>query len=358
MKADVPLIVTAVTISLLFVGSLLVYPLNPYSFGSGAEFGPEEYGDVAVNVGISSASPTEYGIVLFETVLNTDRAVHIYIDKEYAGMTGIGFQEEFANGLIRELGLRNFGNSIEYINAEGLETLLGDMSDAVSHNIVFASGAFPDNVYEYDGAGGSFVTDLITPWVDAGGMITWVAGKFGYYSAPKDPGYNGWLTDEGQPGAEGVAHFFGADVINPSETISYAGSRTPMADAASLVHNEITNGVLEGYVTNYDNGVMLGYTGSGYSSVSFLYNSTVTGGYLIFGGTTLGVTYLTDAVVAQTIASCLYGAADEPVFKKGTMKGSMSTELTISSVNDETAVCIYVYTGSVMSTYGKLHRNV
>ena len=351
MKRDVPLIVTAIALSMLFIGSLIVYPLNPYSFSSEAEFSGG-----SAEVTVFSTSPTEYGVCAYELLpgLNIGRNVYVFADSRYASITGTAFQNSFADSLTRELDLRNYrsGNGLEIkvIDADALKDLLSGTEDPAEYNIVFASGALPIL------AGGTFTAavsdtvDLIRAWVNNGGMITWVYEKFGYYFAPMDPGYDKWLTDTGQPRENGAALFFGDSIINPSTSKTYAEGRTELADAISLVHNEVTNGVLAKFAE--DNGILLGYAGNGYSSVSFLYNISKTGGWLIFGGGIGENTGLLEASAAQQIASGIYGADTANMFvEKGTMKGS--TDVHIAGFSDPR---IYVYTGFVASTYGKLHR--
>jgi len=351
MKYDVPLIITAITVSMLFVGSLIVYPLNPYSFSSDVEFDSG-----AAEVTIYSRSPTEYGVCSYDilSTMNTSRNVYIFFDSGYASITGTGFQREIVSDLVCELNLRNYleGNVLEAkeIDAAGLKDLMNGSEDPAEYNIVFASGAFPILA---DGDFADAVVDtaeMVRDWVDKGGIITWLLEKFGYYFAPADPGYNAWLTDPLQPGADGSLLLLGtADIVNPSSAKTYARDRTELADAISLIHNEVTHGVLTSYVES--NGVVLGYTGSGYSSVSFLYNNDETGGYLIFGGAIGENTGILCVSVGQMIASGLYGAdADTVVYEKGTMKGSKKVNIAVSGDG-----CVYVYTGFVASTYGKLH---
>jgi hypothetical protein len=351
VKLDAPLAVTAIALSMLFIGSLIVYPLNPFSFNSDAEFG-----EGSTDVTVSSTSPTEYGVCAFETILNTSRNVYIFIDDGYASITGIGFQKKFARGIVRELDLRNYrdGNDLDVktINAEELKYLL-DSGDPAKSNIVFASGAFPVISEGELGNAAAATREKITDWVDRGGIITWVAEKFGYYFAPMDPKYNKWLTDTNQPGTGGPSLFFpGIDgVINPSTTNKYAKERTNAADAISSLHDEITNGILADYAK--DNGVLLGYVGDGYSSVSFLYNEDKSGGYLIFGGVIARKSGLLDVTIAQQIAPGLYGAADtDNLFVvKGTMRTDKDVHIPFECSN------VYVYTGFIASTYGKLHQS-
>jgi hypothetical protein len=352
MKYDVPLIITAIAVSMLFVGSLIVYPLNPYSFGSDVEFDSG-----AAEVTIYSRSPTEYGVCSYDilSTMNTDRNVYIFFDSSYASITGVGWQREIVSDIMCELDLRNYRNGtgleVKEIDAAGLKDLMNGSADPSEYNIVFASGAFPILA---DGAFADAVADtaeMVKDWVDNGGMITWLLEKFGYYFAPADPRYSGWLTDPLQPGAEGILLFLddSDDIINPSSAKAYARDRTELADAISLIHNEVTHGILTSYVES--NGVVLGYTGGGYSSVSFLYNEHQTGGYLIFGGGISENTGMLPVSVGQMIASGLYGAdTDTVVYEKGTMKGSKKVNIAVSGDG-----VVYVYTGFVASTYGKLH---
>ena len=343
MRIDVPVIITAVTLSILFVGSLLVYPLNPYSFDSEADFGDG-------SVTIYSSPATEYGVCAFDTIMNTDRNIYIFIDGRYASITGIGYQRSFAESLERELDLRNYrsgGLEVKRIDADELKDILNDTSNSEDGVIVFAGGALPVLADGSDPIGDT--AGMISDWVDTGGVLLWAADKFGYYFAPMDTDYKEWLTDGDQPLGDGSSYFIGSsDLINPTMTKTYAGTRTEAADAMSVIHNEITNGVKASHAD-----VSLGYVDGVYGSASFIHNATQSGGYLIFGGTIEDKQGLYEAEIAQILTSGLFGAKlSTMICEKGTMKGSKTVQLDLSGLSDPR---IYVYAGFVASTYGKLH---
>ncbi len=106
--------------------------------------------------------------------LSNDRRVYIYFDNGYPslgndarGWTGV------VDHLPAELRLRGYSGPVQIVNASALRQVMVQNSTSV---VIIPSGVFPDTVE-------NSTVDLVGPFLRSGGILAWMGGAFGYYSA-------------------------------------------------------------------------------------------------------------------------------------------------------------------------------
>lgn len=111
------------------------------------------------------------------------------------------------NGVLHTRGL---SIPVDTIDAGQLESVVTNLSAASSVVLVMTSGALPSAVY-------SNTTDLVMPWLEAGGRMVWIGAAIGFYSAPP----NQPLSSPGAVvGPAGVARFLGTTRLSGLSTFT------------------------------------------------------------------------------------------------------------------------------------------
>jgi hypothetical protein len=76
--------------------------------------------------------------------------------------------------------LRGLPIAVSVVDATQLAALVST-PPAAGSALVMASGVFPDTVFTNS-------TNIVTPWIEAGGLLIWIGDRIGYYSAvPHEP---------------------------------------------------------------------------------------------------------------------------------------------------------------------------
>lgn len=317
MKAELPTVIFAIIIGLLFVGSLLAYPLNPNGYD--AELNIE--GDKAI-IDMHSSIESEYTVcsIEFKDPTQKQRTLYVYYDESYDSFKGHNNEESDLyelNGFLNCFGIR-----YKLIDAAELENHLLSLEDAKDEIILIQSGGFPSNVYSSE-------KNLPKTWMESGGLICWYSWeRFGYYSLnPVDSSDSPYQPKE--------TNEFG---ISFKDGTQYASDRTEYSKILNITQNKTgpCAAVIDTNVTS------LGYNSDdGRSSMAFVQFGS--GGTVINGGD-----WTPDSSMARVIASQVFDWSDY-TSENGSFKGDEEVTLSVGS-ND----AFFVSYGELVPRFGKL----
>ena len=198
--------------------------------------------------------------------------VYVYADTNYptagvAPTVALGVYDHLQG----ELTARGYSSHVSAVTALALAKVFKDTANARNSRVVMMTGVAPDLVF-------SKTLDLITPWVEAGGVVAWAGGAIGY-----------WNGTRGQPlsatnvmGEHGTEQLLGAGIIDyPTQFGREGTARSDWASALDLSYRFTGAGVRRDTVASRG-GISLGWYSGLYQSISFVPHGS--GGYLIFGG--------------------------------------------------------------------------
>jgi hypothetical protein len=107
----------------------------------------------------------------------TDLPVYLFFDSHYISVgTDWVMVSRLWEHLEIELRLRGYTGAVNVVNAEGLEDVFLSKESAV---VALAYGAFPSNIF-------SWKTNLVSPWLEAGGTLVWLGWEVGFYSVDQN----------------------------------------------------------------------------------------------------------------------------------------------------------------------------
>lgn len=174
------------------------------------------------------ASLEQLRLVSFPTARSqVPSTVDIYVDRSYPVVgTTPDAVAAIANSMSSDLRLRGYRGAVHQINAAGLRQLLEDRTSAASTALVDMSGILPATVF-------SASTDLVSPWLDAGGTIYWGGEPIGYFSGQSGQGDN-QPSYPGSLGGNGVAHFFDPVRISAPLPQPYTMGAVPSGTARAM----------------------------------------------------------------------------------------------------------------------------
>jgi hypothetical protein len=148
---------------------------------------------------------------------------------------------------------------VNEVNASQLAAILADTRDASHSEVVMTAGVMPRMVF-------SRSSDIITPWVRAGGILVWSGDAIGYLS--EGPRRSFAVEPSSSYLAAGPLRIVGANVFTSGKVYGRdASTPTPSAAALGLSLAETTVSVNLAGVTQHG-GQALGFIGSGLSSIS------------------------------------------------------------------------------------------
>ncbi len=330
-KLDFPTVAFVALVAFMLLGAGLAYPLNTNEFKS------EVTSDSAsIQVDMHSTILSDYSVCAIDMANNAERQLLFYYDEAYAST--ISHETEWENAEKLDSHLKYLKVSHTVIDAEGLLTVLSDTSTASAKSIAVFSGAFPDNVYAYDGTAISL--DLVKPWMEAGGIVYWQSeARFGYYSAPLTEDFKDWETD--QPMDVGATEF-GLSFLGDIKDDQGIGGKTRSAISGILCIEQsmVMNYAVVGN-SSMDN---LGFE-SDDGRYSIAYAKYGSGGTVIMGGD-----FTPEISLAKIIASRVCDWADySPAVQTGQFKGDTLLTFEKSGVD-----AVYVYMGTLTPRYGEL----
>lgn len=106
-----------------------------------------------------------------------DVPVYLFFDSRYISVgTDWVMISRLWEHLEIALKLRGYTGDVKVVDAEGLEDVFLSKERAV---VALAYGAFPSNVFSWE-------TNLVSPWLEAGGTLVWFGWEMGFYSVDQN----------------------------------------------------------------------------------------------------------------------------------------------------------------------------
>src|SRR6266700_3295438 len=209
-----------------------------------------------------------------------------------------------------ELMVRQYGPSVVAVSAQGMADVL--LNTAAAPGMVMMTGVLPASVF-------SSTTDLISPWVHAGGVAVWGGGAIGFWS-----GRNGQLlSTEDALGQAGTERLLGSNVVQyPSGFGRQGDVQSAFASALGVAYNFTGSGVLLSSARAHG-GLDLGWDSGQLTSVAYLPRGL--GGFLIFGGEIPDEGSVAVDVTRILMSGAIYGTG-QVASKHLTLAGSASRE--------------------------------
>ncbi|MGA8303750.1 MAG: hypothetical protein WA691_04055 [Thermoplasmata archaeon] len=242
---------------------------------------------------------------------------------------------------------RGLSPAIVTLDANQLRGFLTDPADARS--ILFMpTGVIPDTVY-------NLTTDLLAPWIRAGGTLVWFADTIGYYSGqPNTPLSN---PNPSNPGWPGVAQFVNASLFG-SSALLYV-NETPSSRAYNFnygfgipAHGMYTR------LVQAEGGEVLGETYGNYTNAARLPLGNGTIDYfsvpMEYDDTELSVSLAT-MLQSGALTGPFQPVALQSFFVPGgsSYRGSMTIVIpNLSWANSTTELYFVVYQSDLLAIYG------
>jgi len=239
--------------------------------------------------GSSGAATLEFAAVSVAAPTR-DRDISIFTDLSYpASGSSTSTILGFPYHLRSEAQLSKYRGTISTIDAQVLATQLRDTARAPRRIIVVLSGAFPRNVL-------SPATDIVTPWVRAGGVLVWGGDVIGYYSALPHVALND--LDPANLGMRGPIDLLGpASVRLSGDGDSLGTLPSATAQGLGLLYDRTASAVSTNFAITHG-GDALGWDDGAFNSIALLPRGA--GRYIVFGG---GID--SEAVAAQDLMRIL-----------------------------------------------------
>jgi hypothetical protein len=211
-----------------------------------------------------------------------------------------------------ELIARQYALPVVAASAGDLAKVLMDTATAPGRVVVMMTGVLPANVFSKD-------TDLVSPWVQAGGVAVWGGGAIGFWS-----GRNGQqLSSDDALGEAGTQRLLGSNVIQYPTTFGREGnSPSAFASALDLTYDFTGAGVLLGSITAHG-GLDLGWDSGQFTSIAYLPRGS--GGFLIFGGEIPDEASVSVDLARILMSGAIYGTG-RAASKHLTLAGSATPE--------------------------------
>jgi hypothetical protein len=214
--------------------------------------------------------------------------------------------------LSAELAARHYDPPVVPVSAEALANVLMDTARAPGRVVVMMTGVLPANVFSKN-------ADLVSPWVQAGGVAVWGGGAIGYWT-----GRNGQpLSVDDALGEAGTQRLLGSNVVQYPTTFGRLGD-VPSAFASALdeSYNFTGAGVLLASITAHG-GLDLGWDSGPFTSVAYLPRGL--GGFLIFGGEVPDEASVSVDLARILMSGAIFGTG-QAASKHLTLAGSATAE--------------------------------
>jgi hypothetical protein len=233
-----------------------------------------------------------------ESITQADRSVDVVVDPSYPGPDSdpIAVQGVYDH-LVGELRIRGDHRKVDQIDARQAERLLRDLDNARNTALVMTAGVMPAGVF-------STQTDLLTPWIRAGGMLVWSGDALGYYSETPAPTFRIDRSDSLFEG--GPLRVVGGGVVIPGKQPGRIALTPTAIGRALAVQSTQTSVSVDAQRVVSLGGELLGYVSDGFSSLSEI--PVGKGKVLIFAGDTYD-----EQVIAHDLCMVLISHVDEEV---------------------------------------------
>lgn len=310
---------------------------------------------VIVNYSMYANVMLDAKILLIPVVERPPFDAHIYIfyDPNYPAI-GTGWERVHMlwSNLNREMFLRDSKEEINLVSAKELENLMSSKEKAV---VIFGSGAFPSNVFSRD-------KNLVTPWLDSGGILLWFGWPPGYYTVYEGQVDNANFSRLPQHlHEEGVNQLGLADLvqINPfSFPLETADNSSLLSNLLEINYNLIQYGLLTDRLPQDD--LILGQTGGSpsKSSVSVVpvgMGKIIVFGFFVLGSYILNGPELSARDVAQILDSGIIYMSKNllPVYKEHRLLAgeSVTDKIELEVNSDSKGIIVYVYSTTVSNSF-------
>jgi len=240
-------------------------------------------------------------------------SVYVYDDSRFpAADVAPTVPQGIFDHLSGELIARQYSLPVVAVSAEDLANVLMDTATARGRVVVMMTGVLPANVF-------SRATDLVSPWVQAGGVAVWGGGAIGFWS-----GRNGQpLSGDDALGEAGTQRLLGSNVVQYPTTFGREGNvQSAFASALNITYNFTGAGVSLGSVTAHS-GLDLGWDAGQLTSVAYLPRGS--GGFLIFGGEIPDEASVSVDLARILMSGAIYGTG-QAASKHLTLAGSATGE--------------------------------
>jgi hypothetical protein len=256
------------------------------------------------------------------------------------------------SNLNREMFLRNFKGEIGLVSAKELENLMSNKEKVI---VIIGSGALPANVFSRD-------KNLVTPWLDSGGILLWFGWPPGYYTV-----YEGQVDNESFSSLpqhllqEGVNRLGLGDFVktNPfAFPLETADNSSLLSNLLEINYNLIQYGLLTDRLPQDD--LILGKTGGNpsKSSVSVVpvgMGKIVVFGFFVLGSYILNGPELSARDIAQILDSGIIYTSENlpPVYKEHRLLAgeSVTDKIELEVNSDSKGVIVYVYSTTVSNSF-------
>jgi hypothetical protein len=230
-----------------------------------------------------------------------ERHVSVFYDGAYptASVSPVVAQD-VADNLAGELSIRHYGGQIVTLSAADLAAELRQINAASSQVIVALTGVLPASVY-------SRGTNLLTPWVQAGGLFIWGGATIGYYAGVKgQPLATAPPTGGPSLGLDGTNALLGPNTATfPWTAGRGAGAASDIGLALDIAYQLTSAGIKSGAALARG-GKILGWYTAQFSSVTYL--PVGAGGFVIFGGEILDAGAVSRDIARILSSGAIYGS--------------------------------------------------
>ena len=321
MKASFTTVTLVIMSVFIVIGGVFVYCNGGDNYQSSAEINAD--GMITYSL---SGDTNQYRYSVFSDT-SLPGKLYLYLDESYKSeFNNYYTQSEYFSVLKQMLERRGY-NSIEYVDAEGLKTVMNEYDAAV----FFVNGALPNTIYNGDDV------LLFNTWMENGGTVFWSGPEIGRYISTKDG-----ITDLN-------TGFFNRNV---KEEKGFAYSESNMFSYTGMRYDDCQYGLR----TNVPDSLCLAYiSDDGYSSVSVakLFNGNVT----VFGGniaTTENVSQvLPDRTNCADLIICgLTYESDGLDYGKGDIRGNLTSKTSVN-VSTYSDVLFFISVGQNTSEWSK-----
>lgn len=188
------------------------------------------------------------------------RRIAVFVDAAYPGPdSDFTAVQGVYDHLSADLGARGYSGVVTEVDGVGLASILSQLSRAARTTVVMTAGVMPSAVF-------SSHTDLITPWLQAGGTLIWSGDAIGYYSEGPSVAFDVAFPASLRDG--GPSRILGPGVIQLGKVPGrLATTPSPIAAALGLGFDSTAIAVV-GTAIEARHGRVLGFTSGGLSSIT------------------------------------------------------------------------------------------
>ncbi|MFQ5907091.1 MAG: hypothetical protein ACE5JA_11050, partial [bacterium] len=200
------------------------------------EDGQDETAHWRINYSISSGGAPLVLRVVAVPLSTSDvfRPLYFYYDAEHPVVAvNHGGLRDFASHIAARLTLQGYPHEMQVVSSEELRNILVSSCRCV---VIIASTVLPDTVFSSE-------TNLITPFLESGGVLIWVGDLIGGYVASRGQMFISW-EDPANPQWEGEKMIFGHSIIGGHSESPEATIPTLSAKALDLQFQSIRTGAL------------------------------------------------------------------------------------------------------------------